>query len=67
MSCRPSAGVQNRYGVVVKDVMLGTKEEKRYWKVITEGSPGHPRFFLNEAEYQFYRENVQEVYAQRVC
>ena len=67
MSCQPSAGVLDRYGAVVKDVMLGTKEEKTYWKVITEGSPGYPRFFLNEADYQFYRDNVQQVYAQRVC
>ena len=60
-------GVRDGNGVVRKDVTLGTKEENNYWKVITEGFPHQPEFFLTEADYYSYRASVQEVYTRNAC
>ena len=54
-------------GVVRKEVTLGSIQEKNYCKVITEGFPGLPEFFLTEADYYSYRASVQEVYTRNAC
>jgi hypothetical protein len=52
--------VLNGKGERKKRVVVGSKAEKKYCKVITlEGGPGWPEYYLNEADYNAHISRLQ--------